>query len=115
MGDTPLHLALVGGVAKVLLENGADPEVQNWRGETALNVAEAGGKEGVAKVLKSWIESGHKAPVEQVGHAGQQGPPPIPPRPGHELVRKSSLSGAKIAVEGGKKVNFADGVGRSGN
>jgi ankyrin repeat protein len=53
--DTPLIIAVGKGhekVVKVLLANGADKEITNKFGDTALDIAEENGKEEVIKLLE---------------------------------------------------------------
>lgn len=54
-GATALHWAALKGyadVAEFLLRSGADPSARNRDGETPLDVAERGGRTGVASVLR---------------------------------------------------------------
>ena len=70
-GDTPLHCAIVPEVAEVLLSYGADPDVQNWNGETAVDSAKRTGRTKVEQFL---VEHGaHMA-------ANRPAPVPVPPR-----------------------------------
>lgn len=53
--DTPIIIAAGKGhekVVKVLLTNGADKEITNKFGDTALDIAEENGKEEVIKLLE---------------------------------------------------------------
>src|SRR5262245_51399848 len=67
-GDTPLHAAALKGrmsIVNLLLQHGADPNVQNNAGSTPLHKAVVGGWIGVAKRLK--LAGLH---LDQPNHAG---------------------------------------------
>ncbi|HCA23761.1 MAG TPA: hypothetical protein DEP32_06305 [Pseudomonas sp.] len=64
---TPLHVAVKGNSienASILLANGADPNVENYDGETPLGIAEKEGYYKIAKMINSYEEDWQKANSE---------------------------------------------------
>jgi ankyrin repeat protein len=58
MGMTPLHVAAAGGqneAVTFLLENGADPFVEDDNGSTPDNTANVEGHPDTAKIIQDWI------------------------------------------------------------
>ncbi|HPS59152.1 MAG TPA: ankyrin repeat domain-containing protein [Spirochaetota bacterium] len=62
LGVTPLMNAVEAdntAAVKILLQHGADPRIRNIKGETALDLAVNGGKNGeIITLLKSWKKKG---------------------------------------------------------
>ena len=54
LGATPLIMAIGSkdtGIIKLLLKKGADPDLKNWKGQSAIEVAETLGKNKIAQML----------------------------------------------------------------
>ena len=102
-GSTPLHDAAEKGyfvIVKILLEHGAEPNIQNYIGWTPLHLAAANGYFVIVKIL---LEHGAEPNIQD-----NDGSTPL-----HKAVANCRVGVARVLLEHGADPTIRDKKGRT--
>jgi|GEM_PF-1924796 len=98
--DSPLHFAANAGVARALIDHGADIEARDWSDRTPLHWAAQFGRADVVGLL---IESGAR-----VDSLSSDGATPL-----HWAARQGHIEAARLLLQAGAGANRKDDHGRA--